>query len=151
VPQGWHVNNANGFEGTVSPGGDVKVVVESGDDATGRQLQVPSARNPKGMMTRTAIQNNQQAEFSDIVKDFPSLKKMPVRPGRTWLLLYYYDAPAQQIRLELSLPTHLTRGGRISSWQERVILKSMEIGTAVTVVTEESSTGDIDVAVERRA
>jgi hypothetical protein len=151
IPQRWHINNAGGFEGTVSPSGAVKVVVESGDEATGRPSETPSARNPKGLMTRTAIELNQQADFSDIAKDFPSLKKAPVRPGRTWFLLYFYDAEVSEIRLELSLPMTLTKSGRISSWHERVILEPIQIGEISTLGIEEPTTGEIDVAVSRRA
>jgi len=86
--------------------------------------------------------------FWDVARDFPRPR---VGAGmQTWLLLYYFDETAQEIRAELSLPAEMTDDGYVKKWRERVILPSIPV-VRDPMATDDAPDAPIEVKVERRA
>jgi hypothetical protein len=68
----------------------------------------------------------------------------------TWLLLHYYDAKSEEIRVELSCPDAMA-GKQVSSWSARIILQSVPFSTDLEIPLEDDDVDDIDIDVSRRA
>jgi hypothetical protein len=66
----------------------------------------------------------------------------------TWILLAHHAK--NELRAELSLPLDVGTDGRVSVWQERVILRAQPLDSEPVVITP-STQPDIDVAVRRKA
>jgi hypothetical protein len=65
----------------------------------------------------------------------------------TWFLLLHQAA--SELRGELSLPSQMSPDGRITHWQERIILTSIPLDEAVTVAAPQGP--DVDIDVKRKA
>jgi hypothetical protein len=66
----------------------------------------------------------------------------------TWILLVHHAQ--NELRAELSLPLDVGTDGRVSVWQERIILRAQPLDSEPVVITP-SVQPDIDVAVRRKA
>ena len=121
----WERKDQRGFPTVARKGSAFAVGVSSGDSGVGREDQTPHTRNPKGSEVEALVNRNQMRLFDllDQAKvDQATRLTLDSLIEQTWLLLYYVDEEAQEIRLELSLPIRMEKNGPITSWQERIIL-----------------------------
>jgi hypothetical protein len=147
VPLGWTRDNSNNYATVVSPGGDTALAVAAADAGTGRSSSTPSTRSAKGPATKDAVHRN-QLSFADVVVAFPKPQEAS-GASRTWLLLHHVDEDAEEIRAELSLPSHMDGNGYVDSWLERIILAPIP---HLPEPLEASDVGEeIDIPVERRS
>ncbi len=121
--------------------------IASGDAGTGIPTSNVSNRAPKGVSTADAISVNQvQLELDLPVPDMPHMRgdEGPL----TWFLLLH--RAGVEIRRELSLPSQISVDGRITRWQERIMLPSIPLdGVDVEIVTPHGP--DLDIEVKRKA
>ena len=150
LPQGWKRSNERNYAITIDPTGTYAIAVAAGDDHTGEADKDPSTRSEKGSATKDAVAEN-QLTFSLIDKDFPRAAEPGSNPKQTWILLYFIDEDADEIRCEISLPARLSDDGHVNSWRERVILRAIEFAEPPPQKTDHMADDEIDVPVERRA
>lgn len=146
-PLGWTRDEQCNQPLTLSPDGELAIVVFSGDDATGRAAGVPQPRNPKGAVTLSAVEaNERQLRFPF----FPSPDPAPADPPErlTWVLLVSRNR--DEVRAELSLPGAVGEEGTIVSWAERIILPAIPLGEEPAVVSPEEEP-PVDVEVVRKS
>jgi hypothetical protein len=147
MQEGWARSDERNYALVISPDGRTAINVATGDFGTGRPEANPSNKAPKGISTADAISINQiQLELPLPVPQLP-----PVRGGDgplTWFLLLH-RAP-EEIRCELSVPSDMSPDGRITQWQERIILGTISLdGDSVDIVTPQGP--DLDIHVKRKA
>jgi len=147
MPKGWVRSDERNYALVISPDGGMAINVATGDIGTGQPDANPSNKAPKGVSTADAISINQvQLELPLPVPELP-----PVRSGDgplTWFLLLHRTM--DEIRSELSLPREMSVDGRITRWQERIILSAVPLdGEAVEIVPPEGP--DLDIDVKRKA
>lgn len=144
APLGWGTSDENNFPLSLHPTSNVVVVVQTGDEETGTTGN-PSNRAPKGSNTEDAVAVNQrQLSFFDSIPDFVAIDVPETKI--MWVLLYHV-AP-NEVRFELSLPSKMV-GGKIRSWQERIVFPAIRTDQHATDLGENDG-GEIDVPVERR-
>jgi hypothetical protein len=147
VPQGWKPDNERNYPTVIHQDQMHAIGTASGDAHTGRADRTPATRTEKGPATRKAIAETQRS-FWEVAKEFPRPR---VGAGmQTWLLLYYFDELAQEIRAELSLPAEMDDNGYVRKWRERVILPSIPVERE-PMVMDDAPAEPIEVKVERRA
>lgn len=122
-PLKWQRQKVDHQERTVSPDERVAVVVAGGDADTGKDPGNPTTVSQKGKATRQAIALNQYS-FADIDPSF-SVVLMPTN-DQVWMLLYFIDEEADEVRLELSLPAYM-EDDYVTGWTRRIILPSVSI------------------------
>ncbi len=131
----------------IHPDGAMAINVASGDAGTGIPTASVSNRAPKGVSTADAISINQvQLELDLPVPDMPHVRgdEGPL----TWFLLLHRSS--DEVRCELSLPSQISADGRITRWQERIMLPSIPLdSTDVVAVTPQGP--DLDIDVKRKA
>lgn len=147
MPQGWTRSDDRNYALVVSPDGTMAINVATGDPGTGRPDANPSNKAPKGVSTADAVSVNQaQLELPLPVPELP-----PVRGddgSLTWFLLLH--RASDEIRCELSLPLEMSPDGRITRWQERIILSAIPLdGDEIEIVVPEGP--DLDIDVKRKA
>lgn len=151
VPTGWKARAVRGQAITTSPDGTVSVIVAAGDENTGRDGgPQPTTRSAKGPATKDAVAWNQHS-FAEISAEFA--KVAPDRAmARTWVLLYFIDEDEDEVRVEISLPTHIHDNGFVSEWHERIIVPAVELGSPQPPPSDEGrDRQDEEVPVTRRA
>lgn len=143
----WTRCDDGNFATIVRPGGDVALVVASGNEDTGNPRKVPTTRSAKGPNTEAAVSLNAgQLEL------FPELSAPPIHDGNplrvTWVLLFYVDS--KELRAELSLPVDMDVDGHIKTWKVRIILPSQQIDPDITVPKPDFGP-DVEIDIRRRA
>lgn len=149
VLEGWKADSTQNLETVVHPTGSHAVALASGTSTTGmRDTIPPRTRTPKGPATSRVVERNAQLSFAG---RHPAFGEELIAEGarETWLLLHHYDADAEEIRLELSLPSEM-RGKQVTGWRERILLEPVPFSTDINFDDDEDD-GDIDVDVTRRA
>lgn len=146
APLGWTYSDDNNFPLSIHPSDNLVIVVQTGDRETGTS-GIPSNRAPKGANTEDAVAiNMRQMSLFDSLSDF-TLDQESNKPIM-WVLLYHV-AP-NEIRFELSLPLKMV-GGKIRSWQERIVFPAIQIGqTDIDIDIGDDDGTEFDVPVERR-
>jgi hypothetical protein len=147
MPQGWTRSDDRNYALVISPDGTMAINVATGDLGTGRTDANPSNKAPKGVSTADAISVNQtQLELPLPVPELP-----PVSGDGgplTWFLLLH--RAEDEIRCELSLPLEMSPDGRITRWQERIILSAIELdGNEIEITAPQGP--DLDIDVKRKA
>lgn len=141
--QGWVLKDEKNAPRVVSPNGNIAIMVATGNEKTGTK-STPSNATPKGVMTEKDIWNNRYSNegmlegFADITSEL-----VPT----TWVLLYFYSSVQNHIRAELSQPDpDGFQKGYITSWTERIILPSIDLGSEELLLDAqpESTTPDFD-------
>jgi hypothetical protein len=123
-PLNWQRANHRGQPSTVRPDGSVAIIVASGTEETGNEAGAdPATRSTKGPATQDAIARN-LLTFSSIAPDFKKYDPPPPPPSaeQTWVLLYFIDEDASEVRLEVSLPEYMDSDNHVSRWRARIIL-----------------------------
>jgi hypothetical protein len=146
LPVGWTRTDERHYALVVHPDGTIAINIAAGDAGTGRPEANPSNKAPKGISTADAISiNQQQLELDLPVPDVPHVRGDggPL----TWFLLLH--RASSELRAELSLPSHMSPDGRITHWQERIILTSIPLDDAVAIIVPQGP--DLDIDVKRKA
>ena len=144
VPFGWSRKDKRGFASVLSPDGLMEVVVGAGDSNTGIRSAIPQLRCSKGVMTIEAV-GNAQRSFAHVDSAWSNHV-----PRQTWLLLYFYDDMADDLRAELSLPTSLGADGYVEDWEERIILSAIGHVKIGVQRADSDNLDTLDVKVEKR-
>jgi hypothetical protein len=148
VPLGWVPDNTKNYSTIGNAKKGVAIAASAGDAWTGKHgpNQNPSTRNPKGTETKRAIGNN-QLHFFEISQSFPQPQQ--ASGVETWLLLYYWDEEAEEIRVELSLPREMNDQGYVNRWSTRIILAPVPLMSgpaAQDVPADDEGETDIEVS-----
>ena len=147
LPLGWTRSDERNYALVIHPDGLIAINIASGDAGTGMPTASVSNRAPKGVSTADAISVNQvQLELDLPVPDMPHVRgdEGPL----TWFLLLH--RAGAEVRCELSLPSQISVDGRITRWQERIMLPSIPLGGAeVEIAAPEGP--DLDIDVKRKA
>lgn len=128
VPLGWTSATEGGYEFVVHPRNAFAISVSSGDAATG--TGEPPNTSPHGPMTQVVVQRSsegRQVPIPGLVDNLPVQQVPPESklPKTTYVLLYFIDRKAHEVRVELSLPDKVSVEGRIFEWHEQVILDAL--------------------------
>lgn len=148
VPMGWGTSDENNFPLSVHPSKKIVIAVQTGDRDTGVSSGNPSNRAPKGANTEGAVFSNQQQ-----LQLFDSIPVLPAHEAGgddsiMWVLLYH--VASDEIRFELSLPMKMV-GGKIRSWEERIVFQSVRFDDAnIEIGDEDDNDTDIEIDIERR-
>ena len=147
LPRGWTRSDEKNYALVVHPDGTMAINVATGDLGTGQIHAVPSNKAPKGVSTADAISVNQlQLELDLPVPDMPHVRgeEGPL----TWFLLLH--RAANEIRGELSLPSAMSADGRITRWQERIIISATPLDDSEMDVQVPQGP-DLEIDVKRKA
>lgn len=126
IPLGWTYHNQKNLPITVCPDKSFAIVVNGGNEDTGRGDRTPRTRSTKGGATQDAIDGNQLKLF-----DAGMLQTEVEKSGQAlWILLVFVDDDEQEIRLELSKPIRNKKNEPITDWHERIIVKSVPLTPA---------------------
>lgn len=147
-PDGWTRFNDQNSPKTVSPDGSVSIIVSTGNDATGNPSIEPATTSSKGPTTADAIEVNRSMQLYLPGMDLPVSLNDGDEKVSTWILLAHHAK--NELRAELSLPLAVGTDGRVSVWQERIILNSQPLDGEPVVISP-PALPDIDVAVRRKA
>lgn len=154
APKGWRRDGAPRLESIVSPDGSFRITSAAGNFATGVLDAMPATAGPKGRLTLEAIGDNGQTSL-----DIPGESLKVVSPMITYYFLHHLDTAKEQIRSELSIPSHMkiapkAKKGVIDEFKERLILQPVEFGVEADLGEggdEEEFSDDLDIPVPRRA
>lgn len=146
-PEGWTRFNDQNSPKTVSPDGTVSIIVSTGNDATGSANFSPATTSSKGPNTADAIEVNRSLQLFLPGMEFPVELCDEDEKVSTWILLVHHAR--DELRAELSLPMAVGIDGRVSVWQERIILNAQPLDGEPVVITPPVQP-DIDVAVRRK-
>lgn len=141
-PEGWRRDDKDNFSTVVHPNGQLAIAAAVGDEHTAIPTLTPKTKHPKGGVTETAVENNQQLSL------FSQTELAPPRQLRaTWILLTCRRDGA--VFIELSLPSRVGIDGRVNEWSERIILDPIESGDEVIEIPEAPPA--IEIAVRRKS
>jgi hypothetical protein len=147
LPQGWKRSDEKNYALVINPDEMMAINVATGDVGTGLVDATPSNKAPKGISTADAISvNQQQLELDLPVPDMPHVRgeEGPL----TWFLLLH--RAVNEIRCELSLPSAMSPDGRITRWQERIIISAIALDS-LEIEVETPQGPDLDIDVKRKA
>lgn len=147
-PEGWTRFNDQNSPKTVSPDGTISIIVSTGNEATGNPNAEPSTTSSKGPNTADAIEVNRSMQLSLPGLEAPVPLHDEDEKVSTWILLVHHAK--HELRAELSLPLAVGTDGRVSVWQERIILRAQPLDGEPVVITPPIQP-DIDIAVRRKA
>ena len=149
-PEGWTRSDSGNLPLTVDPANRVSIIVSTGDENTGTSIS-PCTRSSKGPRTENAVTVNALQMTLFDVRLRP--EDLDEKNGKmTFLLLFHYDAKANELRCELSRPIEMNEEGQVSGWAERIILPNSPLGgDVVTVPTDVPQTPAVTVTIKRRS
>ena len=149
----WPHSRQPDLEGIIHPSRAFRIASARGNWATGDAKWMPSTETLKGRLTMEAIQGNGQMAL-----DVVGSTQAPAPLMRTYYLLHHFDKAKEEIRCELSVPTHMKIGpkakkGRIDEFGPRIIMKSIPLDSSADLDQEDEVefTDDLDIQIERRA
>lgn len=157
APAGFQRVRPGGFEVLRSPDGAFDVGVAAGTAATGTD-RMPQTKIERGPLTRQAVDFNRgQMRLDAEVIPFGPNEIRPDAPlaRLTWLLLHYYDAIAQEVRLELSVPVEFHRNGdsdrgTVTAFDPRLILPAIPLADDASIREDDDGDDEIDIPIDRR-
>lgn len=147
LPVGWTRSDEKNYALVLHPNGSMAINVATGDAGTGLPTANVSNKAPKGVSTADAISVNQvQLELDLPVPDMPHVRgdEGPL----TWFLLLH--RAGTEVRCELSLPSKISPDGRITRWQERIMLPSVPLDDSEIEIVAPVGP-DLDIDVKRKA
>ncbi|MEU6421114.1 hypothetical protein [Streptomyces spiralis] len=155
---GWHPYDPLQAPLVVNPDKTIGIGVLLGDARAGlRGIPHPRSKRPAGVTKEQAIARNQELQLPFSEPEFAALDGAQsdddeyARMETWYLLTYRYEARksgAVTVRSELSLPDRVGPGGKIDSFQRRILLPPVEFESVRDYAVE--TTGDIVVSVEER-
>ena len=141
---GWSPEVVKRMEMVVNSAKGVNLIITSGDRHTGRPDGLPKTKNAKGEATRSIVHNN------------PGTADMfqtdALYSGKSYIVLYYYDAANKEVRCEVSYPVGMVNQdgfARVSAWSERIILGPLPFEGA-DIFPDEDFDDDISITVESK-
>jgi hypothetical protein len=145
IPKGWRSDDPQGQPRVVSKDKKTSITVSSGNPDTGIPNRDPPTRNDKGGQTASSVQFNarQGVLFPLIGTSNAPLRALDSKREALWVLLYYIDLDASEMRVELSRPTAMSEADRINRWSPRLILPSVPLAPVVDELPRDESP-DID-------
>jgi hypothetical protein len=147
LPMGWTRSDEKNYALVIHRDGSMAINVATGDLGTGQVDATPSNKAAKGISTADAISvNQQQLELPLPVPDMPHVRGED--GPLTWFLLLH--RAVNEIRCELSLPSAMSTDGRITRWQERIIISPIALDGA-EIRVEAPQGPDLDIDVKRKA
>lgn len=147
APSGWVRSNEKNWPRVIHPDGHVALTVATGNESTGRANESPTTTSSKGPSTVAAMEVN-RAQLSLPGMEPPEPEEGEEQEATTWLLLVHHGK--DEMRCELALPLDVDLEGRVSVWQERIILRATPLDPEAIDITPPTQP-DIDVAVRRKA
>lgn len=144
LPLGWKRDDYNNHSKTISPNGQVCIVVASGDNNTGQADSCSlSTKSPKGKITKQIINRNHRNQLALDFGGIPGLDF--IQTPDLWFLLVYVDDKAKVINVELSQPKNVNNAGFVTDWAERVIIPSIPDTFEPNIMTETTDEINIDI------
>jgi hypothetical protein len=146
VPSGWLPTDDNNFPLCIHDERGLSIAVQTGDRETGT-TGIPSNRAPKGASTEQAVAVNVRQLSLFQAEEIPILPSTDEEARHImWILLYH--VAQNEVRFEISLPLKMV-GGKIRSWQERIIFPAIPLdGTQINFGDDDGP--EFDVSVERK-
>lgn len=152
APLGWTRSDDRNYSRSIRADRLIAIAVTTGDDATGLASRSPASKSAKGPSTTDALEINRRQLYLPGMEP-PALveEQDEEQQPTTWLFLVHHAQG--EIRCELSLPLDVSDDGRVSVWQERILLPSMPLDPQSVDIAPivPPSQPDIDVAVRRKA
>lgn len=149
APVGWLRNDEKNYSRVMHPGGRIAIAVATGDEATGVASLTPSTKSAKGPSTAEALEVNRAQAWLPGMEPPDTVEEDDDKPPvTTWVLLIHHAD--NEIRAELSLPYDTGADGRITVWQERILLRALPLDPEPVAVVPPTQP-DIDVVVRRKA
>jgi hypothetical protein len=149
----WPQSRQPDLEGIIHPSRAFRITSARGNWATGDPEWMPSTETPKGRLTLEAIQGNGQMAL-----DVVGVTQLPAPVMKTYYLLHHLDKTKEEIRCELSIPTHMKIGpkakkGRIDEFGPRLILAAIPVDSDADLDQEDEVefSDDLDIQIPRRA
>lgn len=145
IPKGWRSDDPQGQPRIVSKDKKTSITVSSGNSDTGVLNRFPQTRNDKGGQTASSVQFN---AGQGVLFPLNAISSGPLRAsdsGRAalWVLLYYIDLDAGEMRVELSRPTAMSDADRINRWSPRLVLPPISL-TPIVAQFPHGESPDID-------
>ncbi|MFI6689946.1 hypothetical protein [Streptomyces sp. NPDC050485] len=149
VPKGWGSTSPSNVSLLVAPGDDFALTASSGSKETGFAALTPSTRYTKGSAVIRRVETNRQLMLPGY-----EAESEPQETGNgipTWFLLYQHVNTDTGTRLysELSLPNNHGNRGKITSWQERIILPRLDFEGYAPFPNDDDGEDGIDIPIER--
>ena len=147
IPKGWHAEDPQGQPRVVAKDRKTAVTLSSGNSDTGVPHKVPQTRNDKGSQTANSVHfNARQGVLFPFTPDNGPVAIPPAKGQALWILLYYIDFDAGEMRIELSLPTGMSEADKVNGWSVRYVLPPILLGPELDDQRDDDSP-DIDFAV----
>ncbi|WP_080724471.1 hypothetical protein, partial [Pseudomonas monteilii] len=148
--KGWRIENPGNQPRVVSPDGKHAITVICGDEHTGNHARTPMTRNKKGRQTSQGVSYNvRQTELFPVSRE--ELHRYSPHSDQTlWILLFYVDKEAGEVRYELSRPINIAENEKVDDWKPRFIMPSLQLGDNIDPQGPEPSS-DIDIPVIPRS
>lgn len=154
--RGWTKMCLGGSELVVSPDKLHSIVVSSGDENTGSEINDPQTKWPKGVRIQEAtFRNSIQFDMLDqLGLEATPIETKTLKEGAAkfaWILLVNSDN--KKLKIELSLPVGELVDGRPSSWAERIILPIVPLDDetdSITPSTTPEPGPEFEIEVTRR-
>jgi hypothetical protein len=152
--EGWTKGGPpKGLESAIAPDRSFQIVTSSATSAVGIEGQMPATKYAKGRRTADAI-----VDHGQLALDTVSLATIPLEELKTLFWLYYVDKDKDEVRHELSVPTHIAikpggKRGKIDQFAARIILDPIGMNSDKIPEEEERDdfSDDLDIPVPRRA
>lgn len=131
----WTFSFVKGLNLTHNKETGLNIVVMSGDKYTGLLESSPKSKNPKGAATEVLVGENYDLFADNNVTNIKKIDSMV-----NYVLLYFFDYGAKEVRYELSVPVGMTSNGgksRIAAWTERNIFQPMPFTQTVNQIKKE--------------
>ena len=147
--RGWIPDDTQNIARSISLDGTDSIVVNTGAKGTGAVEADPTTKYTKGSGMAAYIEQN------FIMLDFApeDLRKIGVvgKPStdmRTWILLF--TVKGNVISYEVSLPDSISEDGQITSWRERIVMESIDLGPDPFPTDDTGGTDPVVVPIIRR-
>ena len=144
---GWTSSDPRNSPRVTDLTGTNALVPVRGDADTGVIPGDPRTARPRGTATARSVQINGQLEFdfTPWLADQAGERDTTVK---TWFLLYHYSTESNELRAELSLPTHIREKGIVDGWSERIVLPAHAFGPDVAVPRDAGGDTDVEFDIE---
>jgi hypothetical protein len=136
--RGWRSHDTANAPRSVNPDGTMAIAAIGGDESTACASSDPSNAHArrKGSTFDAEVKNNGEGSsapgFTQPCLDLAlgDLGDDGTRSNglRTWMLLYFWDRRADELRLELSLPI-ACEDGVVTRWKTRIILPAQDLSS----------------------
>lgn len=127
IPKGWIPTDPNNQPRIVSPDGKHAITVISGDSDTGNPHCNPQTRNKRGTQTLRSITfNSRQMHLFPVSSVVGAAFDPDSTAGQSlWILLFYVDVDAGEVRFELSRPVNFADNEKVDGWEPRFIMPAI--------------------------